>query len=36
MARSSGHAIDKFVIFKDMQQEDAIVDTTDLSEISYH
>lgn len=33
-ARSSGHAIDKFVLFKDMQQEYAIADTTELSEIS--
>ncbi|SDD65314.1 hypothetical protein SAMN05421636_101318 [Pricia antarctica] len=32
-ARSSGHAIDKFVLFKDIPQEDAIADTTDLSEV---
>lgn len=35
-ARSSGHAIDKFVLFKDMQKEDATSDTTNLSEISCH
>ncbi|MGB6150819.1 MAG: hypothetical protein WBG48_02405 [Pricia sp.] len=32
-ARSSGHAIDKFVLFKDKDQKDVIAETTGLSEI---
>lgn len=33
-ARSSGHGIDKFVLFKDMTKEEAISDINELSEIT--